>query len=819
MRAGTGKTKTLVALLVGLYLFRLRIHMAAPTNAAVRELLRRFDERLMEVLSSTNTRDFIYWRKKRAASIVFVGQRRESREDGSSPATQAEAVEDDEADESSDDEGKRASTNAPPAMWKEVSEMKDCLFKYDSRLRCRRLNYAAKHIDRCLGDLRAFVVQYLGYSAEDIDDCEVLNQTVEVDGKVEPVLTHCMQLAHQSHAFLETFLWELPSHFFSQDCPEADRKMMRLKTLLEVDKSRRLKMLESHHKDLLRIRNVSASERHALSRVKESCKLYHELLKAMAEARGLLQIPDQTATSSDSDSISSIATSNEKRFRGGRGLVTQRDLVFEAYMVCSTVNGGGRSELRRKPFNVVVVDEAAQLVQAELAILLKSELECLVLAGDDKQLAATVFSGKSKKFRYEESLMGRFLRTKAIEPHLLRVQYRMHPQISRWPNYRFYGNNIEDGENVTSPAYVELPWQRSLLPSFSVLDVEGCESVQQGDGGGSTYNHAEAIVVSKLVQHMRSQHRLLLDEESDAITGPFKIGVISPYKAQVKLLKALIKDIDNTPIEVRVSTVDSFQGQECDVIIFSAVRANNNGEIGFLRDPRRLNVAITRAKHSLVLVGHLETLATDRMWRNLLDHAAEEECVLRSCDANAVDDDYDYSSYEGHEILLSNQFDGMSQLKSSARRSLATIIREGEREGRALTGAVRHFTGLKNGERYILQTQYWEVVAGADWSDSLLPAQQRPLKKKLEEYTKFANLSDSLTRLMSGNLHIPADSRGFMTTIALPVVGTSALHVIVSLEHDIIESKKVLRLWCAVPQARLKERVAEISEKIAQASF
>jgi superfamily I DNA/RNA helicase len=287
----------------------------------------------------------------------------------------------------------------------------------------------------------------------------------------------------------------------------------------------------------------------------------------------------------------------------------ERDVFRAASLVFSTVNVGGRKSFSSVDFDVVVVDEATQLLQSETAIVLRRKLRCLVLAGDDKQLPATVLSPRSEQLGYGESLFSRLLKCKY--PYvLLNTQYRMHPEISHWPRVQFYNGDVVNGPNVVSSAYTK-PWH-AAFPPLEVFDLTtGREEVHEH---GSKFNEAEAILVRRTVRELHKLHT------------PLTVGVIVPYAAQLSLLKDLSRPSDS-PVKVRVSTVDGFQGQECDVIIFSTVRSNNKDKIGFLEDERRLNVAVTRAKYALVIICNVKTMSSSPVWESLFDHARSRVCL------------------------------------------------------------------------------------------------------------------------------------------------------------------------------------------------
>eukprot|EP00899_Mesostigma_viride_P025252 jgi/Mesvir1/5911/Mv00680-RA.1 len=318
---------------------------------------------------------------------------------------------------------------------------------------------------------------------------------------------------------------------------------------------------------------------------------------------------------------------------GRRSCPSEEEVLRGARIVFCTVATAGRDLLREKAgvFHTVVVDEAAQLVEAETSILLASTatmcMEQLVLLGDPMQLPATVLSSNAKACGYDRSLFER-LQLNGWPVLLLDTQYRMHPDISCWPNLAFYNGRIRDAPSVCSPQLHRQHdmWRAQVLQgaprAFAFVDVPMGHEEWDGAGNASFLNRLEEVVarglVRKLTASMSGGERTL------------KIGIISPYKAQVLRIEEEL----STGYAADVQTVDGFQGQERDVIIFSAVRANSSGHVGFLCDHRRLNVAITRARHMCIVLGNVKTLQRDATWRSLIEHARENG-LLRSAASEA----------------------------------------------------------------------------------------------------------------------------------------------------------------------------------------
>ena len=304
-------------------------------------------------------------------------------------------------------------------------------------------------------------------------------------------------------------------------------------------------------------------------------------------------------------------------------------IITGAKVLFSTVSAAGSSALQRLKHeredfvvDIAIVDEATQLVEASTAIMLSPRLGCLVLAGDHKQLPPTVISRLAQDLGYGRSLFDRLLSHPGTVSSLLNVQYRMHPRISYWPNQTFYRGVLLDGANVSSKDYAK-QWHE-FFPPVSVFSVRGKE---ESDATGSRFNALEVEVAVKLLKTF--YRKFAQDAE-----GTIKVGLLSPYSAQRELLDRQISDAkcqwSPSKLDVAVNTVDGVQGQECDVVIFLAVRCNTDGRLGFLTDSRRLNVAVTRARFSLVLICDDRTLNSNSMWKSFLD-GVERDGRLFSC--------------------------------------------------------------------------------------------------------------------------------------------------------------------------------------------
>ena len=277
----------------------------------------------------------------------------------------------------------------------------------------------------------------------------------------------------------------------------------------------------------------------------------------------------------------------------------------------------------RQGFDTVLIDEAAQAVEVSTLIPLKYACRRLIL-GDPNQLPATVFSEHSLKHNYEQSLFQR-LQIGGQRVAMLTTQYRMHPHISRFPGRRFYDGALKDAPSMAS--ITKAPWHaQRLFGPYVFYDVaEGVATLDEATAT-SWMNELEATLAVRIVQHLLTHYSASAAAaapaegegagseaavKADGSAGdappvslsPSSIGVISPYNAQVKYLRKLLAEALGPEVghRIEVNSVDGFQGREKEVIILSCVRSdrgNDGGKrgIGFLKDARRMNVSITRAR-------------------------------------------------------------------------------------------------------------------------------------------------------------------------------------------------------------------------------
>jgi superfamily I DNA and/or RNA helicase len=281
--------------------------------------------------------------------------------------------------------------------------------------------------------------------------------------------------------------------------------------------------------------------------------------------------------------------------------------VDSAQIITCTLVGANHHLLEKRTFSTVFIDEAAQSPEPACWIpIVKADR--VVLAGDPYQLPPTVKSQEAAREGLAVTLMEKAI--DKLPTHLLNKQYRMNQQIMDFSNQWFYQGRLQAHETVSD-------WSLSEEPVVEFIDTAGLgwEEVQNPETQSLT-NPEEARLLWKRIVAL-----------SDSLQNRnVSIGVISPYRGQVgELLEQFEenKELLNSQIKIEVQTIDSYQGQERDAIYVSLVRSNDRNEIGFLQDYRRMNVAMTRARKKLVLIGDSATLGNDSFYKALIDHCEQ----------------------------------------------------------------------------------------------------------------------------------------------------------------------------------------------------
>jgi len=301
------------------------------------------------------------------------------------------------------------------------------------------------------------------------------------------------------------------------------------------------------------------------------------------------------------ESLKSRATELEIRINN--------ELFGEARVIACTLVGAANRLLDGQKFGTLFIDEAAQALEAACWIPMR-RVSRVILAGDHCQLPPTVKSIAALKAGLGKTLMERIVEMHPEAVSLLRIQYRMNNDIMRFSSNYFYDGKVESAPEVKYRSILDLDTPMEWLDTSTLEEKE--QFVGESFG---RINKAEADLTLDTLQHYfeRIGKQRLLDERID-------VGIISPYRAQVQYLRRLLMKREYfKPFRrfISINTVDGFQGQERDVIVISLVRSNDEGQIGFLRDLRRMNVAITRARMKLIILGDKDTMTQHPFYRKL----------------------------------------------------------------------------------------------------------------------------------------------------------------------------------------------------------
>ncbi|EKM51498.1 uncharacterized protein PHACADRAFT_199007 [Phanerochaete carnosa HHB-10118-sp] len=364
---------------------------------------------------------------------------------------------------------------------------------------------------------------------------------------------------------------------------------------------------------------------------------------------------ERTALTSQLDKLRDQQKSNNRTF-DAVSRKFRAEILQDADVICTTLAGSGHDTLEPYEFEMVVIDEAAQAVELSSLIPLKYRCQRCVMVGDPQQLPPTVQSQQATGFSYNQSLFVRLQKHHPEAVHLLSIQYRMHPDISLLPSRLFYNGRLLDGPDMASKT--QRPWHRH--PKFGPYRFYNVHRGVETTASHSYLNQAEAEIAVALYNRLR--------QEFSAHDFDFKIGIVTMYKAQMLELRRAFERRFGTNIHglVDFNTVDGFQGQEKEIIVLSCVRAGPGVErVGFLRDVRRMNVALTRAKSSIFILGNAATLErSDEDWRTIVKDARERSCL--------VDVDVTYFTSAGSASIIKRAAPARSRVSSKQAAPLSS---------------------------------------------------------------------------------------------------------------------------------------------------
>ncbi|BES66173.1 IGHMBP2 family helicase [Gottschalkiaceae bacterium SANA] len=283
-----------------------------------------------------------------------------------------------------------------------------------------------------------------------------------------------------------------------------------------------------------------------------------------------------------------------------------QEVLGKAQVIFTTNSTAGAAILSKEQFDLWIQDEATQSAEAASLIPLR-KAKRWILIGDQKQLPPTILSQEAKQLGMDQSLFDRLINQLKKNKARLDIQYRMNEELMALCNTRYYEGSLRAGEKNRAWRMDDLShvknWPREWTRVF--FSVKGEEESRKG--GTSFQNKKEAEAVESLVKGL-----LKMGVKAE------EIGVIAPYLDQVKLLKRLIKEP-----KLEIHSVDAFQGREKEVILVSTVRSNNQGNLGFLTDERRLNVTITRAKRAFLMIGNPDTLRNHSAYVHLMSRLTQ----------------------------------------------------------------------------------------------------------------------------------------------------------------------------------------------------
>lgn len=310
---------------------------------------------------------------------------------------------------------------------------------------------------------------------------------------------------------------------------------------------------------------------------------------------------------------------SDKKDRNRIDKKTAKNILESSKVLCTTCISAGSALLDGIVYQRVLIDEASQATEPAILVPLSHGCQKLVLVGDDQQLPPMVLCELVKGPDLLSVPMFSRLRQVGLPVRMLDIQYRMHPFIASFPSNQFYDGRLQSGvseEERSAPA--GFLWPNKHIPvAFLTTPNMALESSKVS----SKSNDFEARQVCEVVRDLL---------KAEDVTNK-TIGVITPYKAQLKLITDKIKGFEN----VSVRTVDGFQGQERDVIVFSAVRCNEHGYVGFLDDSKRMNVLLTRARRGMIVIGNKQTLQACDLWRKWIEWV-EENKLTRDCAPDVV---------------------------------------------------------------------------------------------------------------------------------------------------------------------------------------
>lgn len=342
----------------------------------------------------------------------------------------------------------------------------------------------------------------------------------------------------------------------------------------------------------------------------DNSSLANDIRKEMKALNGKLLKTKEKGTRRDIQRELRALSKEERK----RQQLAVTDVIKNADVVLSTLTGAFSRKLESTSFDLVIIDEAAQALEIACWMAILKGSRC-ILVGDHLQLPPTVQSVEAEKKGLGRTLFERLTTLYGDEvTSMLTVQYRMHELIMNWSSKELYNSKIEAHSSVAAHRLFDLEDVKSSSstePTLLLIDIAGCDMEEKKDEEESTLNEGEAEVAIAHAKRLVSSGVCASD-----------IGIITPYAAQVVLLK-MLRGNENKLKDMEISTVDGFQGREKEAIVISMVRSNSKKEVGFLSDRRRMNVAVTRARRQCCLICDTETVSSDGFLKRLIEYFEE----------------------------------------------------------------------------------------------------------------------------------------------------------------------------------------------------
>lgn len=366
---------------------------------------------------------------------------------------------------------------------------------------------------------------------------------------------------------------------------------------------------------------MTASTHNAVDNVLERFVELNKEEKLLAEQQVLRVATDQTKVNDALKHYTIDARIGGDMNENNRLVKQAEERVKSAILVFTTCAGAGLGILRKVNYDIAIIDEASQITEPVALIPLVKGIQRAVLVGDHVQLRPTVRK-MGKALEFDISLLERLythIQAPEMRKTMLDMQYRSPGELMAFPSREFYENRLQTGREDTAKILDVLtaavfPWPSRdgvVVPTIFIP----CSSEE--DMGGMSKSNAGQVDLVEYILPMLTTKKDESDPQAESPLEKLKITVLSPYTKQIHALRHRL------PSSVSCSTVDSFQGRESDIVIFSAVRCNAEGDIGFLDDARRLNVMWTRARLALIIVGDRRTMNGNLLWKRALDSCTE----------------------------------------------------------------------------------------------------------------------------------------------------------------------------------------------------